>query len=40
MQKPEPLGTESKNLVNAYSGQMMWFDVMEDKDRMLPYAEI
>ena len=34
MQKPEPLGTEFKNLVDAYSGQMMWLEVMEGKERM------
>ena len=34
MRKPEPLGTEFKNLVDGYSGQMMWLEVMEGKERM------
>ena len=34
MQKPEPLGTEFKNLVDAYCGQMMELEVMEGKERM------
>ena len=34
MRKPEQLGTEFKNLVDAYSGQMLWLEVMEGKERM------
>ena len=34
MRKPEKLGTEFKNLVDSYSGQMMWLEVMEGKERM------
>ena len=34
MRKPEPLGTEFKNLVDAYTGQMLWLEVMEGKERM------
>ena len=34
MQRLEPLGTEFKNLVDAYSGQMMWLEMMEGKERM------
>ena len=34
MRKPEPLGKEFKNLVDAYSGQIMWLEVMEGKERM------
>ena len=34
MRKPEPLGTEFKNLVDAYSGLMLWLEVMEGKERM------
>ena len=34
MRQPEPLGTEFKNLVDAYNGQMMWLKVMEGKERM------
>ena len=31
--KPEPLGTEFKNLVDGLSGGMMWLEVQEGKDR-------
>ena len=34
MRKPEPLGTEFKILVDAYTGQMLWLEVMEGKERM------
>ena len=34
MRKQEPLGTEFKTLVDAYSGQMLWLEVMEGKERM------
>ena len=34
MRKPEPLGTEFKTLVDTYSGQMLWLEVMEGKERI------
>ena len=34
MRKPELLGTEFKTLVDAYSGQMLWLEVMEGKEWM------
>ena len=34
MQKPESLGTEFKNLVDAYSGQMKCLEVMEGKEKI------
>ena len=32
--KPEPLGTEFKNLVDGISGNMLWLEIQEGKDRM------
>ena len=32
--KPEPLGTEFKNIVNGMTGQMLWLEIQEGKDRM------
>ena len=32
--KPEPLGTEFKNLVDGLSGQMVWLEIQEGVDRM------
>ena len=32
--KPEPLGTEFKNLVDGLSGQMIWLDIQEGVSRM------
>ena len=32
--KPEPLGTEFKNLVDGLTGEMLWMEVQEGKDRM------
>ena len=32
--KPEPLGTEFKNLVDGLSGQMIWLEIQEGVDRM------
>ena len=32
--KPEPLGTEFKNLVDGVTGSMLWLEVQEGKDRM------
>ena len=34
MSKSEPLGTEFKTLVDAYSGQMLWLEMMEGKQRI------
>ena len=34
MRKPEPLGAELKTLVDAYSGQILWLEVMEGKERI------
>ena len=40
--KPEPLGTEFKNLVDRLTGEMMWLEVQEGKDRMKnkPYQNL
>ena len=40
--KPEPLGAEFKNLVDGLSGEMMWLEVQEGKDRMKkkPYQNL
>ena len=40
--KSEPLGTEFKNLVDGLSGEMMWLEVQEGKDRMKkkPYQNL
>ena len=32
--KPEPLGTEFKNIVDGISGNMVWLEIQEGKDRM------
>ena len=32
--KPEPLGTELKNLVDGMTGAMLWLEIQEGKDRM------
>ena len=32
--KPEPLGTEFKNLVDGISGHMLWLELQEGKERM------
>ena len=34
MRKPEPLGTEFKNLVDGLSGHLVWFEIQEGKERM------
>ena len=34
LRKPEPLGTEFKNLVDAFQGQIVWKEVQEGKERM------
>ena len=32
--KPEPLGTEVKNIVDGISGSMLWIEIQEGKERM------
>ena len=32
--KPEPLGTECKNLVDGLNGQMIWLEIQEGVSRM------
>ena len=32
--KPEPLGTEFKNIVDGLSGEMLWLEIQEGKYRM------
>ena len=32
--KPEPLGTEFKNLVDGVTGSMLWLEIQEGKERM------
>ena len=41
MRKPEPLGTEFKNIVDGMSGIMLWLEVQEGKQRMskLPHTK-
>ena len=34
MRKPEPLGTEFKNLVDGFQGNLVWKEIMEGKERM------
>ena len=34
MGKTEPLGIEFKNSLDTYSGQRMWLEVMEGKERI------
>ena len=34
MRKPELLGVEFKNLVDVYSGQLLWLEVMEGKEQI------
>ena len=34
MRKPQPLGTEFKNIVCGMSGLMLWLEIQEGKDRM------
>ena len=34
MRKPEPLGTEFKNLVDGFQGDLVWKEIMEGKERM------
>ena len=33
-QKPEPLGTEVKNVVDGISGSMLWIEIQEGKESM------
>ena len=32
--KPEPLGTEFKNIVDGMTGAMLWLEIQEGKERM------
>ena len=32
--KPEPLGSEFKNIVDGLSGEMVWLELQEGKNRM------
>ena len=34
MRKPEPLGTEYKDIVDGISGNMLWLETQEGKERM------
>ena len=34
MRKPEPLGTEFKNIVDGVTGAMLWLEIQEGKVRM------
>lgn len=34
MRKPEPLGTEFKNPVDGFQGDLVWKEIMEGKERM------
>ena len=40
--KPEPLGTEFKNLVDGMTGALLWLEIQEGKERMRrkPYQEL
>ena len=42
LQKPEPLGTEYKNLVDAFQGKIVWKEIQEGKERMRnkPYQNL
>jgi len=34
VRKPEPLGTEFKNLVDGVTGTMLWLEIQEGKERI------
>ena len=38
--KPEPLGTEFKNIVDGLTVQILWLEIQEGKDRMKTKEEL
>ena len=32
--KPEPIGTQFKNLVDGFQGEVVWKEITDDKERM------